>query len=107
MLPNVMGIVRQSREKTETVGANAAFVTAGSQWPKAIIRTVRQSGVSFDPDVLALLIVAYHAVLTELRLHDHEDAATLMVAKYIIDFAAQGERDPDRLKAVVLEALVG
>jgi hypothetical protein len=32
---------------------------------------------------------------------------TLMVANYIIDFAAQGERDPDRLNAAALEALAG
>ena len=98
MLQNIAVVIvdcweraRQAREKAERsapVGANAAFVMAASRWPSASIRTVRQTGASFDPDVLALLIVAYHAVLTELRLDDHEDPATLMVAKYIIEFAA-------------------
>lgn len=71
----------------------------------AVARMVCISGVSFDPDVFALITVAYHAVLAELRLYDQEDPATLMVAKHIIDFAAWGERDPEKLKAATLAAL--
>jgi hypothetical protein len=89
---------RQGREKAERSAAE-------SRCPGAVARMVHMSRVSFDPDVIALITVAYHAVLTELRLYDQEDGATLMVAKHIIDFAASGERDPERLKASTLAAL--
>jgi hypothetical protein len=88
----------QGREKAERSGAE-------SRCPGAVARMVRMSGVSFDPDVIALITVAYRAVLAELRLYDEEDPATLMVAKHIIDFTAWGERDPERLKAATLAAL--
>jgi hypothetical protein len=72
-----------------------------------VSRMVRQSGVSFDDDVVALVTDAYCAVLDDLHLNDYEDAATRMVAKQVIDFAAQGERDPERLRTSTLAALVG
>jgi hypothetical protein len=51
------------------------------------------------------LTVAYHAVLDQLGLSEREDAATLRVAKQIVDIVAQGERDPERLTAAPVEAL--
>jgi hypothetical protein len=68
---------------------------------------LRQSGVSFDDDVVALVTEAYCGVLNDLHLNDYEDAATRMVAKQVIDFAAQGERDPERLRTSTLAALIG
>jgi hypothetical protein len=49
---------------------------------------------------LTRLTAAYHAVLDQLGLSEREDAATLRVAKRIVDLVAQGERDPERLAAV-------
>jgi hypothetical protein len=72
-----------------------------------VSRMVCKSGVSLDHDVVALVIAAYHAVLKDLRLSDYEDAATRMVAKQVIDFAAQGERDPERLRTSTLAAIIG
>jgi hypothetical protein len=60
---------------------------------------------SFDPDAIAAMTAAYHAVLTELPLSDREDAGTLMVAKRVIEIAARGERNPQRLADATLEAL--
>jgi hypothetical protein len=62
-------------------------------------------GASFDPEVIAAMIVAYHAVLAELRLSDREDAGTRMVARRVVAIAATGERDPLRLVDATLEAL--
>ena len=45
------------------------------------------------------------AVLDQLGLSEREDAATLRVAKQIVDIVAQGERDPERLTAATVEAL--
>jgi hypothetical protein len=71
----------------------------------AITRMLREQGGVFDPDEIAKLTIAYHAVLDELGLADRENGATLVVAKRIIHLAAQGERDPERLTAATLEAL--
>src|SRR5262245_8186268 len=63
----------------------------------AISRMLRDQRGSFDPDAIAKLTIAYHAVLHHHGLVDREDGATLIVAKWIIDFATQGELDPERL----------
>jgi hypothetical protein len=62
-------------------------------------------GASFDPEGVAAMIVAYHAVLAELRLPDREDAGTRMVASRVIEMAAKGERDARRIADATLEAL--
>ena len=71
----------------------------------AITRMVREQGVAFNSDDLTRLTIAYHAVLHQLGLVDHEDAATLLVAERIVEVASEGERDPERLTAVTLQAL--
>ena len=71
----------------------------------AITRMLREHRRVFDPEDIAKLDIAYHAVLCQLGLADREDGATLMVAKRIIDLAMLGERDPERLTAATLEAL--
>jgi hypothetical protein len=48
---------------------------------------------------------SYHAVLDQLGLSEGEDAATLRVAKRIVDLVAKGERDPERLTAATVAAL--
>jgi hypothetical protein len=68
-------------------------------------RMLREQGGAFDPDDIVRLDIAYHAVLHQLGLADIEDAATLIVAKRVIDLAAQGERDPERLTSATVEAL--
>jgi hypothetical protein len=62
-------------------------------------------GYAFEPEVLATMNAAYHAVLEELRLVDREDAGTLRVAKHIMELAGQGERDARRLTEAALGAL--
>jgi hypothetical protein len=71
----------------------------------AITRMLWERRREFDPDEIARLDVAYHAALDQLGLADREDGATLLVAQRIIELAAQGERDPERLTAATIEAL--
>jgi hypothetical protein len=66
---------------------------------------IRERGASFDPEVTSAMAAAYRAVLKELGLSESDDAATRSVAKRVVEFAAQGERDPERLKTATLEAL--
>jgi hypothetical protein len=66
---------------------------------------IREQGASFDPEVISAMVAAYHAALRELGLSEADDAATRAVAKRVIEFAARGERDSERLKTATLEAL--
>lgn len=68
-------------------------------------RLISERRNCFDPDAIAPVIAAYHAVLMELRLSHREDAGTLMVAKRVIEIAARGERNPQRLAEATLDAL--
>ena len=73
--------------------------------PGAVTALIREQRASFDPEAVAAMTAAYHAILKELRLSDREDAGTLMVAKRVIEVAALGERDPQRLADATLELL--
>lgn len=46
----------------------------------------------------------FEEVLQTLGLVDRQDLATEMVAKKLIELAKAGVRDPDRLKALTLQA---
>jgi len=60
----------------------------------------------FDPDTTEVLITAFECSHAQL---DHSDRSHPLIAKFvaklIIDFANQGERDPARLSKLVLECL--
>jgi hypothetical protein len=66
---------------------------------------IRAQSASFGPEVISAMAEAYHAALRELGLSESDDAATRTVAKRVVELAAQGERDPERLKTATLEAL--
>lgn len=70
-----------------------------------IVRFVREHGAGFGPEEVAIISTAYHAILTDLGLSDHEDAITLLVATRIIELASEGERDPDRLRVATLASV--
>jgi hypothetical protein len=67
-----------------------------------VIRMARERGRAFAPDVVAILSSAFQAVVTDLGLSDDDDAVALRAAQRILDLAAQGERDPERLKVATL-----
>jgi hypothetical protein len=71
----------------------------------AITQTLRERRMAMGLYDVTRLTVAYHAVLDQLGLSEGEDAATLRVAKRIVDLVAKGERDPERLTAATVEAL--
>jgi hypothetical protein len=60
---------------------------------------------SFGPDEIAAMVAAFEDTLRVLKLVNRPDPATEMVAKKIIEFAKQGERDPVRLRERVVQAL--
>jgi hypothetical protein len=63
---------------------------------------------AFGPDDIHVLIAAFQDILRELQLVDHSDPAVItIIARRVIDFARRGERDPARLRDVVLKSLDG
>jgi hypothetical protein len=59
---------------------------------------------SFEPEEVAMLGSVFEEVLQTLGLVDRQDLATEMVAKKVVELAMAGVRDPDRLKALTIQA---
>lgn len=68
-----------------------------------IVELLRKHG-AFEPEEVALLGKAFDEVLQTLGLVDREDPLTAMVAKSLVEYAKAGVRDPDRLKALTVQA---
>jgi hypothetical protein len=62
----------------------------------------RGKGRAFDPEVTAIVGFAFSAVFADLGLSDREDAVALRAARRIIELAAAGERDPERLRIATI-----
>jgi hypothetical protein len=60
---------------------------------------------TFEPEEVAMLGSVFEEVLQTLGLVDRQDLATEMVAKKLIELAKAGVRDPDRLKALTVQAI--
>jgi hypothetical protein len=69
------------------------------------IRTVLGPDHAFDPEEIAIMVLAYENALQELRLAPRQDPATLTVAHRIIDLMRKGERNPARLRDAAVKAL--
>jgi hypothetical protein len=111
---------RQAREKADTATAAEArsnHLAAEARW-LSLARSyelqrrlstmlggkgsIAQMARAFDPEVVAIISSAFTDVFADLHLSDRDDAVALRVARRIIELAFQGERDPERLKAVTL-----
>jgi hypothetical protein len=60
---------------------------------------------AFDPAAVTALTNAYEGVCAALQLADRTDPLAEVVAKKIIEHARRGERDPNRLREIVLKEL--
>jgi hypothetical protein len=65
----------------------------------------RFADVSFDSGAVKVMMDAFGKACAVLGLVDREDSITENLAKMIVEQARTGERDPDRLCAMTLEAL--
>jgi hypothetical protein len=61
----------------------------------------------FDPETIEMLVQCFKAVLADLHLRIQTPSITLLVARRTIEIAKTGERDPVRLRQLVLESLQG
>jgi hypothetical protein len=59
-------------------------------------------GGVFQPQQIEAMTTAFEAVCRTLQLVDCDDPLTEIVARRVIDVARTGERDPDRLRELVL-----
>lgn len=62
-------------------------------------------GAAFDDRAVEALTSAYECALRELRLVDRTDPVTEIVAAKIIELARIGERDPQRLCDLAVQAI--
>jgi len=60
---------------------------------------------AFGPDEIRVLTTAFEDTLRTLRLANRGDPATEIIARKIIELAAQGERDPVRLRERAIDFL--
>jgi hypothetical protein len=65
---------------------------------------LRRQGV-FAPDEVTMLGNVFEDVLQTLGLVDRQDPLTDTAAKCLIEYAKMGIRDPERLKAITIQAL--
>jgi hypothetical protein len=70
-----------------------------------IYRLLEREGL--QPELAATVGAVFEDVLQLLGLVDREDPVTTMVAEKMIQLTRAGERDPDRLKQLTLEAFEG
>jgi hypothetical protein len=67
----------------------------------------RLAGAAFDDRSVEAMALAYEAVLLNLELIDRDDPLTEIIANKIIECAAAGERDVDRLRDLTLHQIRG
>jgi hypothetical protein len=70
-----------------------------------MVRRARKPRGVFEPEDIAIISAVYYAALADLGLSDQEDAATLLVARRVIELASEGERDAGRLRAATLASV--
>ncbi len=69
------------------------------------IRVLLHGDVWFEPEDLEKLTAAFELAFSKLGLSDRRDPLAVVVAKFIIELAKEGERDPDALCEGALELL--
>jgi hypothetical protein len=70
------------------------------------IRALLEGEPGLGPEDITALSVVFEDTLRALGLRDRTDPLVLRVAKLTIEKARHAERDPARLRAAVLEALL-
>jgi len=90
-----MCFLRLESPYDSAVGRGTAFMP--------IYEILRRQGV-FEPAEVVMLDRVFEDVLRTLSLVRRKDPMTELVAKKIVDLATAGMRDPERLKALTIQA---
>jgi hypothetical protein len=86
----------------ELQGRLSTMLHEHSNGTASIARKSGVGGRAFDPEVVAILGSAFSAVIADLGLSDRDDEVALRAARRIIELAAAGERDPERLRVATI-----
>ena len=88
-------------------GAYLAFHLAGRSLRDVHlpIRVLLHGDVWFAPEDIDQLTAAFELAFSKLRLSDRRDPLAVVLAKFIIELAKEGERDPDALCEGALKLL--
>ena len=62
-------------------------------------------GGNFDPQAIEAMSAAFEAVCASLQLLNRTDPVTEIVARMVVEVARTGERDPERIRDLVLISL--
>ena len=62
-------------------------------------------GATFDPQTIEVMSAAFEAVCASLQLLNRTDPVTEIVARMVVEVARTGERDPERIRDLVLISL--
>src|SRR5213082_796457 len=60
---------------------------------------------AFDPEAVEIIVTAFEDALGQLGLTNRDDPIVALVARRILTFAQQGERDPARLRDFALKSI--
>ena len=63
------------------------------------------AGGNFDPQAIEAMSAAFEGVCESLRLLNRNDPVTEIVARMVVEVARTGERDPERIRDLVLISL--
>ena len=69
------------------------------------IRVLVHGDVWFESEDVEKLTAAFELALSKLELPDRQDPLAVVLAKFIIELAKQGERDPEKLCNAALKML--
>jgi hypothetical protein len=69
------------------------------------IRVLLHGDVWFEPEELESLATAFELALRKFELSDRRDPVAVVLAKFIIELAKEGERDPGKLCEGALKLL--
>jgi hypothetical protein len=69
------------------------------------IRILLYGDVRFEPEDIEKLATAFDLGLSKLKLSDRQDPLAVVLAKFIIELAKEGERDAEKLCEGALKLL--
>jgi hypothetical protein len=79
------------------------LIWLGAEATMPIYEIMRRQGV-FAPEEVVMLGKVFEDVLRMKGLVDRKDPLTELIAKKLVELAVAGMRDPDRLKALTIQA---
>jgi hypothetical protein len=88
---------------SEIVGNAVGRLLIVSRTTMPLYRLLENS--AFEPEHVEAMAIAFEDLCRELELAQPENPLREVVARQVIEFARRGERDPAKLRVLVMEAI--